>query len=215
MALRGQHARVDEDQARAMARMRDLENPATSFQVLVHLCIARFELGDHDGVLPLLAELRDLVERNEMARLYVELWHGWETARTDGLAKGLSMMARAREKGTQYPLWIPSALMLEVDLLIDANRHQDALRLLDDCDAQIARYRHTYLLAEAKRRRAACLARQGGREAEIEALLGDAVRIAAMQGARRFEAAARQDLERHRERQKAGEATGTSEPASH
>ena len=197
-ALRDERDAVDEDQARALVRARALGSPATLFQVLVHLCLARFELGDHDEVLPLLRELREVVDRNEIAPLYTEIWEGWAKAHSGALDQGLEAMARAREHGTQYRLWRPNGEMLRAELLAGAGRHSEALAVLDECDADIAELGHHYLLAEAKRRRAASLIALGAPEAETEALLREAVGIASRQNARRFELAARQDLTRLR-----------------
>jgi class 3 adenylate cyclase/tetratricopeptide (TPR) repeat protein len=145
-ALRGRDDAVSADQARALARAAALDSPATSFQVLVHLCLARFELDDHDGVRPLLADLRDLVGRHEISPLYTDLWEAWFHARAGDLDGGLAEMKRAQEAGTQYPLWLPRALLLQADLLIRAGRHEEALRMIADCEERIGRFRHTYLL---------------------------------------------------------------------
>ncbi len=198
MALRGRVEAVDADQAHALARVRELGNPPTSFQVLVHLCLARFELGDHDNVPPLLSELRAVVDQSEMAPLYVELWEAWLRARNGALDEGLADMARAQNDPRQYRLWMPGAHLLRADLLAGAGRHDESLALIDECAADIGRLRHNYLLAEAKRRRASCLAALGAPGRDVETLLREAVEIAGRQGASRFESAARQDLELYR-----------------
>ena len=195
MAMRDRPDAVARDQTHALRRARDLDNPATSFQVLVHLCIARFEMDDFDGVRPLLAELRVLVDHNEIAPLYADLWEAWLRARSGDLDAGLADMARARAGGQTYQLWLPRSLLMQADLLIQAGRPDDALVLIDACDGEIARLRHTYLLSEAGRRRASCLAALGADFAEVEALFKLAINTAQHQGAWRFEAAARRDLE--------------------
>ena len=195
MALRDRPVAVEADQHRALSRARQLSSPATSFQVLVHLCFARFELDDHDKVLPLLAELRDLVDLNEIAPLYADLWEGWQRARSGDLDAGLADMHRARSSRRTYPLWLPRTWLLEADLLLEAGRVEEALSCLDSCDDEIARLQHSYLLAETARRRAACLAALGGEAEDVEALLAKAIHISRGQGTRRFEAAARRDLD--------------------
>ncbi len=198
MALRDRPQAVDKDHSRALARARALDSPATLFQVLVHLCIAHFELGDVDRLRPLLSELREVVDRNQIAPLYIELWEGWLQAHDGDLDEGLARMARARKEGTQYPLWTPKALMLRAELLAEAHRHNDALRVLDTCDADILRLRHTYLVADAMRLRASCLGALGAPEAEVTGLLGEATEIARRQGAWRFERIAQRTLQRLR-----------------
>ena len=198
MALKGWPEAVARDEARALERARRLDSPATAFQVLVHLCLARFELGDHEGVRPLLRKLRAVVDENEVRPLYANLWEAWEEAREGALEDGVSRMRAVQEEGTQYPLWMPSALMLRAGLLMDAGRHADALETLAICQADIQRLRHTYLLPEHARRRALCLAATGGPEAQVVALLEEAVATAAGQGSRRFELSARRDLARRR-----------------
>ena len=194
-ALRGQAAAVDADQERAITRARELDNLPTSFQVLVHICIARFEMGDHAGVVPLISELREVVDRSEMAPLYVELWEAWLLAKSGATDEGLNGMARAQRDRLQYPLWRPGALLLQADVMARAGRHKKALALIDECDVDIKRLRHTYLEAEAKRRRAAFLSLDGEPDDEVEALLRDAMEIASRQGALQFEQAARNDLD--------------------
>lgn len=196
MALRGRPADVDRDQASALARARLVGSSATLFQVLVHSCIARFELGDHDAVLPLLGELREVVDREELRSQHADLWEGWLEARQGALDAGLARMSRALQASMRYPLWMPSTVMLRARLLLDAGRHEEALATLDACEADIRRLRHTYLLAELGRLRAASLAATGAPAAQVGALLLDAIAVASRQGARRFELAARLDLAR-------------------
>jgi len=194
MAMRDRPDAVARDHDHALRRARELDNPATSFQVLVHLCIARFEMEDVDGVRPLLSELRGLVDHNEIAPLYADLWEAWLRARSGDLDAGLADMAHARAGGKTYQLWLPRSFLMQADLLLQAGRPDDALPLIDACDDEIARLRHTYLSSEAARRRAACLAALGATPEEVEALFKVAIDTAQLQGAWRFAAAARRDL---------------------
>jgi hypothetical protein len=193
-ALRDRPEAVEADEARALSRARALSSPATTFQVLVHLCLARFELDDYDRVWPLLTELRELVDHNEITPLYADLWEAWFRARSGALDEGLADMKRAQEAGVQYPLWLPRALLLQADLLMGNGRHAEALHLIDDCDARIGRFRHTYLLAEVKRRRASCIRALGHDARDVAALFNEAIAMADAQGAWRFAKAARRDL---------------------
>ena len=196
MALRNRSEVVDSDQARALQRARALQNTATTFQVLVHLCIARIEMDDVDALVPLLEELRDLVNRNEITPLYADIWDAWLRGRAGDLDTALNDMAEARSNGQQYQLWLPRTFLMQADLLIGAARWDEALGLIDECDNQIARFRHSYLLAASKRRRASCIAALGGKACEVKALLSEAVAISRMQGAERFEIEATRDLDR-------------------
>ncbi|MBJ3764301.1 AAA family ATPase [Maribius pontilimi] len=194
MALRDRPERVELNHVRALERARALDNSATLFQVLVHLCIARIEMGDFDAVPPLLEELREVVERGELAPLYADLWDGWLKARRGALEDGLTKMAEAQGEGGQYPLWVPSAMLLRATLLRDAGRLDEALALVDDCEAEIERSRHLYLLSEVRRHRAACLHAMGASDSTVAELLQDAADLARRQGATRFERAASEDL---------------------
>ncbi|KIT16103.1 ATP-binding protein [Jannaschia aquimarina] len=196
LALRDRPDLVDDRQRRALGRARELDNPATSFQVLVHICIARFEMGDHDRIPDLLGELRSLVDQGEVAPLYADLWDAWLTARNGDLDPGLERMAKAQGADTQYPLWMPRATLLRIELLLQAGRVSEALELTEHCDEQIGRLRHTYLSAEAKRVRAACLTASDAPRSVVADLLESAVQIAKRQGANRFERLAREDLAR-------------------
>jgi len=194
MALRNRPDAVDRDQAMALARIEAFDNPATAFQVLVHLSIARIELRDYAGVIPLLKALRELVDAEQIAPLYIEIWEGWLSARGGRLDAGLTAMAAAESKDIQYPLWVPRAALLRAELLIDAGRTREALEVLNLCDLEIERLGHRYLLAETLRLRAICHAQNGGGDASKE--LREAITIAARQGAVRFEVNAKADLTR-------------------
>lgn len=150
MAMQNKAEALDRDQEAALARLNAFDNPATSFQVLVHLCLARFELGDYDGVLPLLTDLRALVNTHQIAPLYVEIWEAWMHARNDLNGPGLEDMERALNNPAQYPLWLPRSRLLAVELLIKAGRQDAALAALDACDAEINTLRHWYLRKHAK-----------------------------------------------------------------
>jgi hypothetical protein len=198
-ALQDRRAAMELDFDHALRRARSLDSPPTHFQVLVHLCIALFELRDFDRLPPLMAELRDVVDRNEITPLYADLWEAWLTARNGALDEGLASMQRAHDNGAQYPIWQPSALRLAVELLRDAGRARQALDLLDECEARIERHRHTYLLAETRRLRGLCLHDLGAEAAEVVSHLDAAIATARRQGAARFEAEARRALDEVRQ----------------
>lgn len=194
MALKNQPTAVDTDQAVALARLDAFQNPATAFQVLVHLTIARIELGDYEGVVPLLKLLRELVDSEQITPLYIEIWEGWLSARSGALDAGLAAMAAAEKRDTQYPLWVPRATLLRVELLVAAERRDEALELLAVCDSEIERLGHRYLRAEAMRMRALCHAQSG--DGAVSAMLRAASKIAVDQGAVRFQLNAEADLRR-------------------
>ncbi len=193
-ALQDRPEAVERDQERALSRAESFDDSATSFQVLVHLCLARFELGDSEGVLPLLTDLRRLVDRSEIAPLYINIWDGWLAARNGALDEGLAAMGAAQAAAMEYALWMPRISLLRVQLLCEAGRTVEALTLLETCDHDIERFRHFYLRSEALRLRALCRAQETADPGEVLALLDRAETIARAQGARRFERAVRRDL---------------------
>ncbi|GGB10743.1 ATP-binding protein [Allosediminivita pacifica] len=193
-ALRDDPAAVEDCQRRAMQRLESFDSPATTFQVLVHLCVARFEMEDHDRVPPLVAGLREVVDKNGIVPLYVEIWEGWLQARAGDLEGGLHAMEVAQTQRQQYGLWMPGCTLLRVRLLADAGRHDAALELLNRCDTEIARYRHAYLRPEALRRRALSRRAQGAPAIEVRDLLERAAGSARRQGMLRFERLAREAL---------------------
>lgn len=186
-ALRDDPEAVEDCERRAMDRLESFESPATTFQVLVHLCIARFEMEDHDRVPPLIAGLREVVDKNGIVPLYVEIWEGWLRARSGDLEGGLRAMEVAQTQRQQYGLWMPGCTLLRVQLLAEAGRHDAALEVLNRCDTEIARYRHAYLRPEAMRRRALSRRALGAPASEVRDLLERAAETARQQGTRRFE----------------------------
>jgi class 3 adenylate cyclase len=148
---------------------------------------------------------------------HAEILQGWVMARTGRVEEGLAHMREgALQRGRmQGRAWEPQYVAQEAELLTEQGRGLEALRRLDDADALINATDHRVSEAEIHRQRARALAAEGAPDADAEAWLLSALRLARERGQMLWASRAAADLAAQRQRARAAAGQRATTIGSH
>jgi predicted ATPase len=146
---------------------------------------------DPATVFSLAEELVEIMNRHHVFYWegFTEALLGWASARTGALDTGLARMQRAADilGRMQTRIWSPFFLISEAEILMQHQRNEQAIALLDHAAAEAEATGQHYSDAEGFRVRACTRLAQGAPLAEVEALFQQGLATARRQSARLFE----------------------------
>ena len=146
---------------------------------------------DPATVFSLAEELVEIMNRHHVFYWegFTEALLGWASARTGAVDKGLARLQRSWEirDRMQTRIWSPYFLISEAEILMQNQRNDETITLLDRAAAEADATGQHYTEAEGFRVRACARLSQGAPLAEVEALLQRGLATARRQNARLFE----------------------------
>jgi predicted ATPase/class 3 adenylate cyclase len=180
---------ADELCARSLIEARDSDHHLTSCFAICICAMKAMVEQDAAAVFSLAEELVEIMNRHHVFywECYTEGLLGWVFASTGDLDKGLARLKRSAEirDRMQTRMFGAYFLISEADILVQNQRSDEALALLDRAAAEASGPQ--YDDAEALRVRARARLAQGAPLAEVEALFQRALATARRQNARLFE----------------------------
>jgi class 3 adenylate cyclase/tetratricopeptide (TPR) repeat protein len=182
---------ADELCARSLREAREGGHPLTSCYAIHHCAMKAMVEQDPATVFSLAEELVEIMNRHHVFYWegFAEALLGWASARTGALDAGLARMQRGADilGRMQTRIWRPFFLISEAEVLMQNNRNEEAIALLDQAMAEAEATGQHYSDAEGFRVRACTRWSQGASLAEVEALLQQGLATARRQSARLFE----------------------------
>jgi predicted ATPase len=149
-------------------------------------------------VLSLADELVEIMKRHNVFywECFTEALLGWTLAKTGALESGLTRLRRSTDirDRIQTRIWGPYFLISEAEILIQNQRLDEAVTLLDRAEAEAEATGQHYSAAELFRVRACARHSQRAALAEVEALFKQGLATARRQSARLFELRIATDL---------------------
>jgi predicted ATPase len=146
---------------------------------------------DPATVFSITEELVEIVNRHHVFywECFTEALLGWASARTGAVEKGLARLQRSWEirDRMQTRIWGPFFRISEAEILLQNQRSDEAIALLDRAAAEADATGQHYADAEGFRVRACAMSSQGAPLAEVEALFQRGLATARRQNARLFE----------------------------
>jgi class 3 adenylate cyclase/tetratricopeptide (TPR) repeat protein len=177
--------------ARSLREARESGHHLTSCYVIYHCAMKAMVEQDPATVLSLAEELVEIMNRHHVFywECFTEALLGWVSARTGALDSGLARLQRGWEirDRTQTRIWSPYFLISEAEILMQNQRSDEAIALLDRAAAEADTTGQHYSEAEGFRVRACARLSQGAPLAEVEALFQRGLATARAQSARLFE----------------------------
>jgi tetratricopeptide (TPR) repeat protein len=146
---------------------------------------------DPATVFPITEELVEIVNRHHVFywECFTEALLGWASARTGAVDKGLARLQRSWENRDrmQTMIWCPFFRISQAEILMQNQRNDEAIALLDRAAADAVATGQHFSDAEWFRVRACARLSQGAPLAEVEALFQRGLETARRQDARLFE----------------------------
>jgi class 3 adenylate cyclase/tetratricopeptide (TPR) repeat protein len=177
--------------ARSLREARESGHHLTSCYVIYHCAMKAMVEQDPATVLSLAEELVEIMNRHHVFywECFTEALLGWVSARTGALDNGLARLQRGWEirDRTQTRIWRPYFLISEAEILMQNQRNDEAIALLDRAAAEADTTGQHYSEAEGFRVRACARLSKGAPLAEVEALFQRGLSTARAQSARLFE----------------------------
>jgi predicted ATPase len=174
--------------ARGLREARESGHHLTSCYVIYQCAMKAMVEQDIARVFSLAEELVGIVNRHHVFYWegFAEALLGWASARTGALDRGLARMHRAADiRGRmQTRIWTPFFLISEAGILMQNQRNDEAIALLDKAAAEADATGQHYSEAEGFRVRACTRLSQGAPLAEVEALFQQGLATARRQSAR-------------------------------
>ncbi|MGA2289066.1 AAA family ATPase [Bradyrhizobium sp.] len=184
---------LDEAEAlceRSLREARESEHPLTSCYAIFHCGLKAMVDQDHTTVLALAKEMDEIIKRHRVFywEFHAELLLGLTTARIGELDEGLARLRRNAElRDRRERLFSPYFLINAAESLMQNQRNDEAIALLDRAEAEAEATGQHYSTAELFRVRACARQSQGAPLAEVEALFNQGLATAQRQSARLFE----------------------------
>ena len=176
---------------RSLREVRESGHHLTSCYVIYHCAMKAMVEQDVATVFSLAEELVEIVNRHHVFfwECFTEALLGWASARTGAVDDGLARLKRSWEirDRTQTRIWSPYFLISEAEILMQNQRNDEAIALLDRAAAEADATGQHYSEAEEFRVRACARLSQGASLAEVEALFQRGLATAQRQNARLFE----------------------------
>jgi class 3 adenylate cyclase/tetratricopeptide (TPR) repeat protein len=189
-----QLGRLDEAEelcVRSLVEARDSGHHLTSCYAIYHCAMKAMIEQDPATVFSLAEELVEIMNRHHVFywECFTEALLGWASARTGAVDKGLAQLQRSWEirDRMQTRIWSPYFLISEAEILMQNQRNDEAIALLDRAAAEADATGQHYNEAEGFRVRACARLSQGAPLAEVEALFQRGLATARRQNARLFE----------------------------
>jgi class 3 adenylate cyclase/predicted ATPase len=189
-----QLGRLDEAEelcVRSLREARESGHHLTGCYVIYHCAMKAMVEQDPATVFSLAEELVEIVNRHHVFYWegFTEAFLGWASARTGAVDKGLARLQRSWEirERMQTRIWSPYFLISEAEILMQNQRNDEAIALLDRAAAEADATGQHYAEAEGFRVRARARLSQGAPLAEVEALFQRGLATARRQNARLFE----------------------------
>ena len=189
-----QLGRLDEAEElcmRSLVEARDSGHHLTSCYAIYHCAMKAMIEQDPATVFSLAEELVEIMNRHHVFywECFTEALLGWASARTGAVDKGLARLQRSWEirDRMQTRIWSPYFLISEAEILMQNQRNDEAIALLDRAAAEADATGQHYNEAEGFRVRACTRLSQGAPLAEVEALFQRGLATARRQNARLFE----------------------------
>ncbi|HEY0569507.1 MAG TPA: AAA family ATPase [Xanthobacteraceae bacterium] len=180
---------ADELSARSLIEARESGHHLTSCYAICICAMKAMVEQDAAAVSSLAEELVEIMNRHHVFywECYTEGLLGWVSASTGDLDKGLARLKRSAEirDRMQTRMFGAYFLISEADILVQNNRSDEAIALLDRAAAEA--HGPQYDDSEALRVRACARLAQGAPHAEVEPLFQRALATARTQNARLFE----------------------------
>ena len=177
--------------ARSLREARENGHHLTSCYAIHHCAMKAMVDQDPATVFSLAEELVEIMNRHHVFYWegFTEALLGWASARTGALDTGLARMLRAADilGRMQTRIWSPFFLISEAEILMQHQRNEQAIALLDHAAAEAEATGQHYSDAEGFRVRACTRLAQGAPLAEVEALFQQGLATARRQSARLFE----------------------------
>jgi Predicted ATPase len=146
---------------------------------------------DSATVVRLAEELVEIIKRHDVFfwEGFAETLLGWASARTGALDAGLARLQRGAEirERMQTRIWSPYFLISEAEILVQNQRNDEAIAVLDRAAVEAEATGQHFGETEALRIRACISQAQGAPLAEVEALFLQGLATARRQSARLFE----------------------------
>lgn len=170
---------------------RHCDHHLTSCYVIYHCAMKAMVGQDADKVILLAEELVEIMRRHHVFywECFTEPLLGWALARTGSVDAGLARLQRGADirDRMQTRIWSPYFLISEAEILMQNQRNDEAVVLLDRAAAEAEATGQHYSEAEGFRVRACVRQSQGASLAEVEALFQSGLATARRQSARLFE----------------------------
>ncbi len=182
---------ADELCARSLRETRESGHHLTSCYVMSVCAMKAMVAQDPAGVFSITEELVEIVNRHHVFywECFTEALLGWAAARTGSVEPGLARLQRSWEirDRMQTRIWSPFFRISEAEILLQNQRSDEAIALLDRAAAEADATGQHYSAAEGFRVRACARLSQGAPLAEVEALFQRGLATARAQHARLFE----------------------------
>lgn len=171
---------------RAVREAKEYGHFVTISHVLFQIALSHMIAGDVAATRRFAGDLAAFSERHQGVywRWHAEILQGWVMARTGRVEEGLARMREGavQRSRMQGRAWEPQYIAQEAELLTEHGRGLEALRRLDDADALINATDHRVSEAEIHRQRGRALAAEGASDADAQAWLQSALRLARERG---------------------------------
>ena len=188
-----QLGRLDEAEelcVRSLREVRESGHHLTSCYAIYHCAMKAMVEQDIATVFSLAEELVEVVNRHHVFywECFTEALLGWASARTGAVDNGLARLQRSWEirDRMQTRIWSPYFLISEAEILMQNQRNNEAIALLDRAAAEADATGQHYADAEGFRVQACARLSQGAPLAEVEALFQRGLATARTQNARLF-----------------------------
>jgi len=177
--------------ARSLAEVRESGYHLTGCYAIYHCAMKAMVDQDLATVFQLGEELTEIMKRHHVFYWegFAEALLGWASARTGALDAGVARMHRAADiRGRMHTrIWSPFFLISQAEILMQNQRNEQAIALLDQARADAETTGQHYSDAEGFRVRACTRLTEGAPLAEVEALFQQGLATARLQSARLFE----------------------------
>jgi class 3 adenylate cyclase/tetratricopeptide (TPR) repeat protein len=177
--------------ARSLRETRESGHHLTSCYAMSVCAMKAMVEQDPATVFSITEELVEIVNRHHVFywECFTEALLGWASARTGAVEKGLARLQRSWEirDRMQTRIWGPFFRISEAEILLQNQRSDEAIALLDLAAAEADATGQHYSEAEGFRVRACARLSQGAPLAEVEALFQRGLATARRQNARLFE----------------------------
>jgi predicted ATPase/class 3 adenylate cyclase len=177
--------------ARSLRECRESGHHLTSCYAMSTCAMKAMVEQDAAAVFAITEELVEIVHRHHVFywEWFTEGLLGWAYARTGAVDKGLARLQRSWEirDRMQTRIWSPFFRISEAEILVQNQRNDEAIALLDQAAAEAEATGQHYSAAEGFRVRASARRAQGAPLAEVEALFQQGLAMARSQNARLFE----------------------------
>jgi len=187
----GYLAEAEELSARSLRETRESGHHLTSCYAMSVCAMKAMVEQDPATVFSITEELVEIVNRHHVFywECFTEALLGWASARTGAVEKGLARLQRSWEirDRMQTRIWGPFFRISEAEILMQNQRSDEAIALVDLAAAEANATGQHYAKAEGFRVRACARSLQGAALAEVEPLFQRGLATARRQNARLFE----------------------------